>query len=72
MMDQAQIDRWAVGAINRRPGMFETRGLGYEAASRRAQAICKAAGETGKTINAYHWLCKLHDEMRLTARREAA
>lgn len=52
-------------AVKRPPVTFEYRGLSYEQASCRAQAICRAAGVTGQTINAAKHLAELHAVMDL-------
>lgn len=60
-------DAIAADAVRRPPVTFQYRGLSYEQASRRAQAICRAAGETGQTINAAKHLAELHGVMELAA-----
>lgn len=54
-------DSWARGALMREPEERDYAGLSYEEASRRAQAICKIAGESGKTMIARRHLDKLCD-----------
>lgn len=52
------LDNWAVSAVRRNPEPGDYMGCSYEQASRRAVAICKAAAESGQTINAAHYLAE--------------
>lgn len=70
-MNDAELKRYAKGAVARRPCRMEHLGISYEDASRRAQAICAAAGETGQTINAAAHLAELVPVLT-TMRLEAA
>jgi hypothetical protein len=54
-------ESWARGAIMREPLKEDYIGLSYETASRRMQAMCAIAAETGRTVNASHHLNKLRD-----------
>lgn len=58
-MNQVDLHRYALGAVGRKPHAHEHLGISYEEASRRAQAICAAAGKTGQTINATAHLVEL-------------
>jgi hypothetical protein len=53
----------ALEAMKYPPFTFQYRGMQYETASRMAQAICRAAGETGVTVNAAKHLVELHAVM---------
>lgn len=55
-MNNAEM--WARGAVRRPPHIGDYAGLSYEDASRRAQAICAAAAETGQTMNAALYLAE--------------
>ena len=56
--------------VKRPPVTFEYRGHSYEEASRMAQAICRAAGESGETINAAKHLAELHAVMELAREQD--
>jgi hypothetical protein len=62
-MEQVDLATWAKSAVTRYPKTREYFGLSYGDASRRAQAICVAAGESGQTINASAHLEKLVQAM---------
>lgn len=47
-----KIEIWAAAVIHREPRKEDYVGCSYEMASRRAQAICRAAGESGQTVSA--------------------
>lgn len=54
-------DFWARGILRRQPEQLDYAGLSYEQTSRKAQALCKAAAESGQTINcAAHLQALLH------------
>lgn len=68
-MNDSQLKIWATGAVKRKPTEYEYMGLSYEQASRRAQAICAAAAETGQTINASAHLNQATQLMQLLRRQ---
>jgi hypothetical protein len=57
------LDAWARGALRRAPDRSDYIGCSYEEASRRATAICKAAADTGRTINASLYLSEFRQIM---------
>lgn len=54
-------ESWARATILEKPRAQDYIGLSYEAASRRAQAICLAGAQTGQTINASYHLDRLRN-----------
>jgi len=66
-MDYGQ---WARIALSRPLREQDYQGISYEEASRKAQAICRVAGETGQTVEAYKHLGKYVET--LSRRRRAA
>lgn len=52
-------------ALMGKPAPHQYAGLSYEQASRRAQAICQIAGETGQTVNASYHLAECRRVMEL-------
>lgn len=52
-----QYATWAHSALHREPSFDrDVRGISAEDASKRAQAICYVAGQSGQTLRALQWL----------------
>lgn len=66
------VDTWAKAAHKRRPQYHDYVGCSYEEASRRAQAICRAAGESGITLYAASYLAEFAKLMQILVDRRAA
>jgi hypothetical protein len=70
-MTEIQRRRWAASAVRRAPCQSDYVGCSYEEASRRALAICAAAVETGRTVNAGLYLIEFSWIMQWLAPKAA-